>query len=83
MSAGGLYKKSNIQENLVITSHPLAKDRCKDGKKPPLSRVLAIMLLPLGAEDPWMGHQCTHEISFNLTLISLDGKTWNNSKKEI
>ena len=52
MTAGGLYKKSNIQENLVIASHPPAKDRCIDGMKPPLSRVFAIMLLPLGAEDP-------------------------------
>ena len=52
MTAGGLYKKSNIQENLVIASHPPAKDRCKDGKKPPLSRVLVIMLLSLGAETP-------------------------------
>ena len=47
MTAGGLYKKSNIQENLVIASHPPDEDRCKDGKKPPLSRLLAI-----SAEDP-------------------------------
>ena len=52
MSAGGLYKKSKIQENLVIASHPPAEDRCRDGKKPPLPRLLAIMLLLLGTEDP-------------------------------
>ena len=45
----GLYNKSKNQENLVIARHPPAEDRCRDGKEPPLSRLL---LLPVGAEDP-------------------------------
>ena len=52
MSARVLYKKSNIQEILVIASHPPAKDRCKDGKKPPLQGCSQLCCCPLVQKTP-------------------------------
>ena len=156
MSATGLYKKSNIQENLAFHHQPWAEEHiCSRGRfkagqrrgkantqqslpsihmlhdtpfvilKPQLSSwspavihyggwllqtPFMLHLCSLHAPttrknlinasirssywrstfrppwgSPWVhvSHQCTYEISFILTLISLDGETYNNSKKEI
>ena len=81
MSAEGIYNKSKIQENLVAARQPSVKYRWMQRWSP---RLLLTLPLPLWWWSlPQMGHQSTHEICFNLSLISLDEETKNNFYKNL